>query len=32
VQNRRTEQKQLIGFNFNSSCTFAEIKITDKTP
>ena len=32
VQNRRTETKQLIGFNFNSSCTFAEIKITDKTP
>ena len=32
VQNRRAEQKQLIGFNFNSSCTMAEIKITDKTP
>ena len=31
VQNRRAEQKQLIGFNFNTSCTFAEIKITDKT-
>ncbi len=30
VSNRRAEQKQLIGFSFNSSCTFAEIKITDK--
>lgn len=31
VQNRRAESKQLLGFTFNSSCTFAEIKITDKT-
>lgn len=30
VQNRRAEQKQLIGFNFQSSCTFAEILIKDK--
>jgi len=32
VQNRRAEQKQLLGLTLNSSCTFAEIKITDKTP
>lgn len=31
VQNRRTESKQLLGASFNSSCTFAEIKISDKT-
>ncbi len=31
VQNRRAEQKQLLGLTLNSSCTFAEIKITDKT-
>lgn len=31
VANRRAEQKQLLGLTLNSSCTFAEIKITDKT-
>jgi hypothetical protein len=31
VQNRRAEQKQLLGLTLNSSCTFAEIKISDKT-
>jgi hypothetical protein len=31
VQNRRSEQKQLLGLTLNSSCTFAEIKITDKS-
>jgi hypothetical protein len=30
VQNRRAEQKQLLGLTLNSSCTFAEILIKDK--
>jgi hypothetical protein len=31
VANRRAEAKQLLGVQLNSSCTFAEIKISDKT-
>jgi hypothetical protein len=31
VQNRRAEQKQLLGLTLNSSCTFAEILIKDKS-
>lgn len=31
VANRRAAAKQLLGLSLNSSCTFAEIKITDKT-